>query len=66
MERHESIIIWIMFIAVASSYCMGIMTRTEFLLAIMTEMLVFVLVVLCRINSVLKQIKRYYEKNNVQ
>lgn len=55
-----------MFIAASLSYCMDIMTRTEFLLTIMTETLVFVLVVLCRINSVLKQIKRYYEKNNVQ
>lgn len=66
MKRYESLTILIMFIAASLSYCMDIMTRTEFLLAIMTETLVFVLVVLCRINSVLKQIKRYYEKNNVQ
>lgn len=66
MKRYEILIIWIVFVAASLSYCMNNMTRTEFLLTIIMEVLVFALVVLCRIKSVLKQIRRYHEKNNVQ
>lgn len=66
MKKHDVITVFVAYIAFSIAYVTDKISRMEYFLALITVIMIYNLLLICRIHNVLKTFEKRYEKDHVQ
>lgn len=66
MTNGDAINVFVCYLAFSIAHLTDHLTRVEYLLAMLFTLVLYILILLCRILSTLKSIEKHHEKDNVQ